>query len=100
MSGQAPVRVSVHVGRLRLSLGDGAGHEHRVRPIVTRALHLLQHRLRAEAGAGVPWPSLHVHTLHVPAMRVALQATSDEGVAERVADAMHRALRLARPGEA
>jgi hypothetical protein len=93
MSAHGTSRVSVRIGHLRLALGDGAGHEHRVRPIVTRAMHLLHQRLCAEAATGVSWPSMRVHTLRVPAVRLAMAAMSDDGVAERMAEALHGALR-------
>jgi hypothetical protein len=89
--------VSVRVGRLRLAVGDGAGHEHRVRPIVARALHLLHERLGAEARAGA-WSSVRVGALRVPVLRLDLRTTSDDGAAERMAEALHAALRRASAG--
>ena len=82
---------TVRIHRLDLRLVGWAGHDHRVRPVVWRALELLRSRLGADRAA---WPGEHaVARLTVPAIEVDLGLAGDEAVAARLAEAMHQALR-------
>jgi hypothetical protein len=81
----------VSVGRLRVRVTGAAGSEHRVRPIVRRAVELMAERLRADGArattAGAP---ARVGGLNIPPLAADLRHLSDEAAAARLADAIYR----------
>jgi hypothetical protein len=85
-------RTSVRIGRLRLSLDGGAGHEHRVRPMITQALQMLQRHLHTQTVRDQLPPTTYLRALSVPTLRLDLRALSNESVAQRVADSLAAAL--------
>jgi hypothetical protein len=88
------------IERLRLTLANGAGHEHRIGPIARRAAAILaeclDERLAREPGAA---PAGADH-LEAPALRVSLDGLSDDEAAHGIANAWLAALAPATPGPA
>ena len=83
----------IEIGRLDLRLIGWAGHGHRVRPVVRRAVDLLRSRLDAD---GATWfGSRDFERLTVPVIEADLAGIGDEGLAERLADALYDALQRA-----
>ena len=85
------------IERLRLNIGNAAGHEHRVRPIALRAVALLAERLDGPRGIGAAGLSQRQwDTLSARPVDLQLDAMSDEQAAEGIASAWTNAL-TARP---
>src|SRR5215216_1546609 len=85
------------IERLRLNIGNAAGHEHRIQPIALRAVALLAERLDGAGGIGAnglsrrQWDSPNAAPLDLQ-----LDLVSDEQAAEGIAGAWASAL-TARP---
>jgi hypothetical protein len=86
--------LDLKIDRMRLSIANAIGHEHRVRPILIRALELLRMRLRhGLLVPGARLDHLNLETLRVEPLKMDLRVLSDEVVAEKVAEAMFTAVR-------
>lgn len=85
------------IERLRLNIGNAAGHEHRVQPIALRAVALLAERLDGPGGIGAGGLSQrHWDTLNARPLDLQLDHVSDEQAAEGIASAWANAV-TARP---
>lgn len=80
---------------LNLNIEDAAGHEHRIRPITTRAFGLLADRLGERWATGQRTPDTkNIGRLNVPPIRLSLNQVSDEQAANYIANAVLEALAL------
>jgi hypothetical protein len=87
--------LDLNIDQLRLNIDNAAGHERRVRPIVTRALELAAERLSVRAAEGRPRPPHEaVGRVDVAPVRVALGRMTDEQAASAIADALLEELAL------
>lgn len=78
------------IERLKLNIGNAAGHEHRLQPIALRAVALLAARLDGQHGLAVArerWDTLAAEPVDLP-----LNVLSDEQAAEGIATAWANAL--------
>ena len=83
------------IDQLELNIRDAAGHEHRVEPIVLRALGILAERLDERGMAqGASPDRQNVADLSAPPVRLDLNVMSDERAANAIADAVLEALAL------
>jgi hypothetical protein len=73
------------IERLRLTIQNAAGHEHRIQPIAMRALELLAHQLDGLSGR-------QLDTLTARPIDLNLSHVSDEQAAEGIANAWANAL--------
>lgn len=81
------------IERLRLNIGNAAGHEHRIRPIALRAVTLLAERLDGPGGIGASGLSTNRwDTLNAAPVDLQLDMMSDEQAAEGIASAWANAL--------
>jgi hypothetical protein len=85
--------LDLKIDQLRLNVEGAAGHEYRVRPIVSRAMALLPDRLERRLGKQLPAPG-NLGALQVPPLRLDLRAAGDEQAAQALADAIVEALAL------
>jgi hypothetical protein len=80
------------IDRLRLQIIDGAGHEHRVEPIATRAVALLGDRILAlsdvAGDALADRRDEQFQAVSIPPVSLDLGRMSDQEAAERLAEAM------------
>jgi hypothetical protein len=81
------------IDRLHLTFANGAGQEHRVRPIARRALALLHDALRS--GALIP-AEARLERIALPPLRLDLTRLTDEAAAGRVAAAIAGAISVER----
>lgn len=82
--------LDLKIERLRLNIGNAAGHEHRIHPIALRAVALLAERLDGPASLGVAkdrWDSVAAEPIDLH-----LNVMSDEQAAEGIATAWANAL--------
>jgi hypothetical protein len=96
MSGGLVLRIE----HLALTFEDAAGHEHRVRPIVRRAMAILQELAGPElARAGADPSRLTLEAVSAGPVAVDLRREGDEAVARKLAEALLAGLtaRLFRP---
>jgi len=87
--------LDLHIDRLQLNIADGAGHEHRVRPITEHAVALLAERLaeRVEAAGQSPTANT-IESLSAAPLSFDLARMSDAQAAEAIAGAWLEALAL------
>lgn len=85
--------IDLKIDQLRLNIEGAAGHEYRVRPIVSRAIALLPDRLERQLGKQPPGTN-NLDALQVPPLRLDLRAAGDEQAAQALADAIVEALVL------
>ncbi len=86
--------LELKIDQLQLNIDNAAGHEHRVRPIVGRALSLAADRVNARWG-GTAWPAPRsLDALSVPPISLDLGRQSDEQAADHIAEALVAALAL------
>jgi hypothetical protein len=79
----------LRVGHLALTFEDAAGHEHRVRPIVRRAMDILEELAGPElARAGADPSHLTLEAISAGPVAVDLRRDGDEAVARKVAEAL------------
>jgi hypothetical protein len=86
--------LDLRIALLRLNFADVRGHEHRIRPIATRAASILAQRLEARYAADnkdTPH-SLAIDELAAPVLSLDLGRTSDEQAAARIAGAWLEAI--------
>lgn len=81
--------LDVTIDHLNLVLGNAAGHEHRVEPILRSALDLVAKRLQPDFDD----PG-HLESLAIAPMSLRLAAMSDEQAASEIADVILDALSL------
>lgn len=82
--------MDLKIERLRLNIGNAAGHEHRIQPIALRAVALLAERLDGPGGIKVSrdrWDSIAAEPVDLQ-----LSMMSDEQAAEGIASAWTNAL--------
>jgi hypothetical protein len=83
------------IERLRLNIGNAAGHEHRLEPIALRAVALLAERLDGARTIGVnQWDELSAEPIDLQ-----LNMMSDEQAAEGIATAWANALSVKSDGQ-
>ncbi len=82
----------LRIDRLRLTVRNGAGQEHRLEPVARLAAALLAERLASGPAAVAP----AAHLVAAP-VRVSLDGLSDQAAADRIASAWLAAL-TAGPG--
>lgn len=83
--------LDLKIDAMELNIEDAAGHEHRVEPIVLRALGILAERLDARpAGQGAQ----NVADLSAPPVELELHTMSDEQAANAIADVLLETLAL------
>ncbi len=83
----------VSIDQLHLRWMDVSGQEHRVRPITQRALELLHQRLNNQLlTSAMRLEDLNLSRLILPPMAINFRVLTDEGAAEKLADAMYSAL--------
>ena len=87
--------LDLKIDRLNLNIEDAAGHEHRIRPITSRAFGILADRLGERWSTGQQMPDMkNVEKLSVPPMSLSLHHMSDEQAADHIANAVLEALTL------
>lgn len=84
----------VEIGKLVLRLEDAPGRAHRIQPIALRASTLFAELLDVRLRKGQAARSAQVPVINSPPLRVNLDATGDEEIARRIADAWLDALSL------
>jgi hypothetical protein len=83
------------IERLNLNIENAAGHEHRIRPIATRAFDILADRLGERWTAGPRMPAMtNRERLSVPPISLSLNQLSDEQAANYIAKTVLEALAL------
>ena len=92
MKGQQ--NLDVRIGSLSASVQNGAGHEHRMTPIVHRAASVLAERLQKQAtnGSDAGLRSLRVESLATTPVNLNLRVTSNEQAARAIASAWFDAI--------
>lgn len=87
--------LDLKIDRLNLNIEDAAGHEHRIRPITSRAFDILADRLGERWAAGERMPAMkNIESLSVPPIRLSLNQVSDEQAADYIAQVVLEALAL------
>ena len=85
------------IDRLRLTFANGAGQEHRVRPIVRRAMAMLHEAVRSGA---IDANAARFGPIAVPPLHVDLTRSGDEAAARRITAAVVGALSARRGDDA
>jgi len=82
----------LRIDRLRVSVANAAGHEHRLEPITRQAATLLAERLARRRVAGLPAAPSSASHLVAARVDVNLAETTDAEAADRIAGAWFTAL--------
>lgn len=86
--------IDFNIDRLRLEIGNAAGHEHRIQPIALRAAEVLAARLQQQYAGDGRTPSAKLDTVSAPSVNLDLSRTSDEQAANKIVRAWLAALAL------
>lgn len=87
--------LDLKIDHLNLNIEDVAGHEHRIRPIITRAFGILAGRLGERWATGQRMPDTkNIEKLSVPPINLGLNRMSDEQAADYIAKTVLEALTL------
>ena len=84
--------IDLTIDRISLELYAAAGHEHRVQPIVVRAVTLLGERLVALGDELPDPPPAAVEALSAAPLQLDLAGMGDEEATNRIADGMLEAI--------
>jgi hypothetical protein len=84
--------IDLRIDRISLELHAAAGHEHRVQPIVARAVTLLGERIVALGDELPDPPPAAVEALSAAPLRLDLAGMGDEEATNRIADGMFEAI--------
>jgi hypothetical protein len=76
--------IELNIDRLRLSIEDAGGQQHRLQPIVRSAVASLGNRLRERGASGL---EASVGSLSVPRLALNLDAMTNEQAADAIANA-------------
>jgi len=83
------------IERLHLQIENATGHEHRIRPITTRAFAILADRLGERWAVRERMPDMkNIESLSVPPLSLSLNQVSDEQAADYIAKTVLEALAL------
>ena len=83
--------LDVKIGCLRIEMEGAAGHEHRVRPIASRAAQILAQRLQEQTG------SYSLEGMQAPAVSLDLNSSTDEDAARAIANSWLQAVAMRLP---
>jgi hypothetical protein len=87
--------LDLKIDRLNLNIEDANGHEHRIRPITTRAFGILADRLGERWATGERMPDTkNIEKFSVPPINLSLNRMSDEQAADYLAKTVLEALAL------
>ncbi len=87
--------LDLKIDRLNLNIENATGHEHRIRPITSRAFSILADGLGERWATGQRLPDTkNIERLSVPPINLSLNQMSDEQVANYIANAVLEALAL------
>jgi hypothetical protein len=87
--------LDLKIDHLNLNIEDATGHEHRIRPITSRAFNILADRLGEQWTTGQHMPNTkNIEKLSVPPISLSLNQMSDEQAANYIAKTVLEALAL------
>jgi hypothetical protein len=87
--------LDLKIDRLNLNIEDAAGHEHRIRPITTRAFAIIADRLGERWAVREQMPDMkNIESLSVPPLSLSLNQVSDEQASDYIAKTVLEALAL------
>jgi hypothetical protein len=81
--------LDLSINQMRFDFTNAAGHEHRIGPVVRRALDLAAARMPTDLTL-----SMDVESLKIEPIRLPLESLSDEHAAQQIAAAVLDALAL------
>ena len=87
--------LDLKIDRLNLNIEDASGHEHRIRPITTRAFSILADHFGERWAVGERMPTMkNIESMSVPPMSLSLNQVSDEQAAVYIAKMVLEVLAL------